>query len=407
MKIAAILVAAVVVTAPQAPAKGPTAPRIVLGIVWQSRQTSVAKLDALALRPVSRAAPLGKAGRYLGRSPGNGVRAAFSIGEAGDAVRFVDLKSMRPEGGVGVPCSIGGAILWEEASYLVTTCGGAASSVLVVDPVTRKLRSRRAISGSLVSVQAAGGRLVGLLAPLDKIGAARLIVVDGRGRSRIVALPGIRAGTEVLDQETSRARIEQPAVAVHPSGQWAVVVPASGAVVQVDLGTLAVMTHSLSVRAPAAVRKQIEGTQRSAVWTWSNTIAVSGMDATADGQADHWTPAGLTLIDTDTWSSRLIDPGAAGISTTGSMLLSWAWMWDSTTRTAVGTGLTGYDADGKQRFHLFGNEALTFATVIGTYVYVASDDLRQFQIVDTVTGKVVRTVRTAKPTTLAPMRETF
>ncbi len=28
-------------------------------------------------------------------------------------------------------------------------------------------------------------------------------------------------------------------------------------------------------------------------------------------------------------------------------------------------------------------------------------------IVDTVTGKVVRTVRTAKPTTLAPMRETF
>jgi hypothetical protein len=167
------------------------------------------------------------------------------------------------------------------------------------------------------------------------------------------------------------------------------------------------LTHSLSVRAPAAVKKQIEGTQRSAVWTWSNTIAVSGMDATADGQADHWTPAGLTLIDVDTWSSRIIDPGAAGISSTGSMLLSWAWMWDSNTHTAVGTSLTGYDADGNQQFHLFGTEALTFATVIGTYVYVASEDLRQFQIVDTVTGKVVRTVRTAKPTTLAPMRVSF
>jgi hypothetical protein len=407
-KLGLVVLAALLLMTPHAAAKGPLAPKTVFGIVWQSRQTSVAKLDALTLRPVSRAAPLGKAGHYLGRSPGNGVRAAFGIGEAGDAIRFVDLKRMRPEGRVGVPCSIGGPILWEEASYLVTTCGGAASSVLVVDPVTRKLRSRRAISGSLVNVQAAEGRLVGLLAPLDKIGAARLIVVDGRGRSRIVALPGIRAGTEVLDQETYRARIEQPAVAVHPSGQWAVVVPASGAVVQVDLGTLAVLTHSLSVRAPAAVKKQIEGTQRSAVWTWSNTIAVSGMDATADGQADHhWTPAGLTLIDADTWSSRIIDPGAAGISSTGSMLLSWAWMWDSNTRTAVGTGLTGYDADGNQRFHLFGTEALTFATVIGTYVYVASEDLRQFQIVDTVTGKIVRTVRTAKPMILAPMRETF
>jgi hypothetical protein len=406
-KLGLVVLAALLVTTPHAAAKGPLAPKTVFGIVWQNRQTSVAKLDALTLRPVSRAAPLGKAGRYLGRSPGNGVRAAFSIGEAGDAIRFVDLKSMRPEGRVGLPCSTGGPILWEEASHLVTTCGGSASSVLVVDPVTRKLRSRRAISGTLVNVQAAGGRLVGLLAPLDKIGAARLIVVDGSGRSRIVALPGIRAGTEVLDQETYRARIEQPAVAVHPSGRWAVVVPASGAVVQVDLGTLAVLTHSLSVRAPAAVKKQIEGTQRSAVWTWSNTIAVSGMDATADGQADHWTPAGLTLIDADTWSSRIIDPGAAGISSTGSMLLSWAWMWDSNARTAVGTGLTGYDADGNQQFHLFGTEALTFATVIGTYVYVASEDLRQFQIVDTVIGKVVRTVRTAKPTTLAPMRVSF
>jgi hypothetical protein len=289
----------------------------------------------------------------------------------------------------------------------VTTCGGAASSVLVVDPVTGKLRSRKAISGSLVNVQAAGGRLVGLLAPLDRIGPARLVVVDGSGRSRIVALPGIRAGTEVLDHETSRARIEQPAVAVDPSGRWAAVVPASGAVVQVDLGTLAVLTHSLSVRAPAAVKKQIEGTQRTAVWTWSNTIAVSGMDAVADGQADHWTPAGLTLIDTDTWSSRMIDPGVARIASTGSMLLSWAWMWDAGTGRAVGAGLTGYDTDGNRRFHLFGNEALTFATVIGTYVYVGSDDLRQFQIVDTVTGKVIRTVRTAVPMTLAPMRVSF
>jgi hypothetical protein len=79
-KLGLVVLAALLLTTPHAAAKGPVAPKTVFGIVWQSRQTSVAKLDALTLRPVSPAAPLGKAGHYLGRSPGNGVRAAFSIG---------------------------------------------------------------------------------------------------------------------------------------------------------------------------------------------------------------------------------------------------------------------------------------------------------------------------------------
>lgn len=75
-QVATLIVAAAVFAVPQAAAKEPLAPKTVFGIAWNNRQTSVAELDALTLQPVSKAAQLGKAGWYLGRSPGGGMRAA-------------------------------------------------------------------------------------------------------------------------------------------------------------------------------------------------------------------------------------------------------------------------------------------------------------------------------------------
>jgi hypothetical protein len=408
-KLGFVVIAATLLTATHAAAKGPTAPRTVFGIVWQGRDTSLAELDALTLRPVSKAARLGTAAQYLGRSPGKGMRAAFAVGEQGTAIRFVDLRAMKPERVVYLGCGVSEAALWETADRLVTTCGGAAASVLVVDPVRKRVVKRTALTGSLEQTYVANGRLVGLLAPLDGIGAARLVVVDGAARTRTVLLPGVRAGTEQPDQATSRIRIEIPGVALDPNGARAAIVPSRGAVAVVDLTTLGVTSHAVNGRKLAAVRKEVEGTTRSAVWTMAGTIAVSGTDWIADGQAHHGVAAGLTLIDTDTWQSRMLDDRAADVSYTGpeGVLLAHGVLWDSSTQTESGCGLTGYAADGTRRFHAFGEEPIWIAALAGTYAYVGSEDLRTHRIVDTTTGKVLASVRTSKPTTIAPTRTVF
>jgi hypothetical protein len=406
-QIAMIIVAAAVLAVPQAAAKEPVAPKTVFGIVWQDRQTSLVELDALTLRPVSKAAKVGIAGQYLGRSVGNGMRAAFIVGDRASAIRFVNLTTMKPERRVALPCYIAPPVLWETADRLVVTCSGSISGIVVVDPVKQRVVSYKPLKGDLLGVRARPSVLAGVLAPFGTIGEARLLVVDGAGKARTVALPGIRAGTSMLDQETYRVRIERPAVALDPRCCRVAIVPATGPITVVDLATLAVSSHA--VRTLSALRKNVEGAERSAVWTWTNTIAVSGRDWLADGQPDHAKPAGLTLVDIDTWTSRTLDPDTAGVFYTGlgGVILSSATIWDSTAQKSVGNGLTGYGLDGSLRFHALQGQAVLVGAIAGTYAYIADNTFTHFQIVNTMTGKIIGTASTARTTTLAATRPTY
>jgi hypothetical protein len=398
-QVATLIVAVAVLAVPQAAAKEPLAPTTIFGIAWQNPQTSLTELDALTLKPVSKTVPLGKGASYLGRSPGAGSRAAFSVGTRFNSIRFVDLSLMKPEKLVQLPCSIRAPVLWETADRLVAMCSSSATSVLVIDPVKQRLISRKALKGELENLQAANGLMVGVLAPLGTIGAARLVEVDGTGFTRIAALPGVRAGTQVLDQNTSHFRIERPAVAIEPMGRRAAVVPATGPVSIVDLSTLAVTNHA--VRSLAAARKEVEGNQRTAIWTWNDTIAVGGWDWVTD----HSVQMGVTLIDTTSWTSRTLDHDAPGMSYTGfgGIVLAWGSVWGAGGQSLIGSGLTGYGTDGTLRYHLFGREPINIAAVAGTYAYVTSD-ATHFQIIDTTTGKIVGTPTTARPTMLAATR---
>jgi hypothetical protein len=354
------------------------------------------------LKPVSKAVPLGKGASYLGRSPGAGYRAAFSVGTRFNAMRFVDLSLMKPEKLVQLPCSVRAPVLWETADRLVAMCSSSATSVLIIDPVKQRLISRKALKGELQNVQAANGLMVGVLAPLGTIGAARLVEVDGTGFTRIAALPGVRAGTKVLDQNTSHFRIERPAVAIEPMGRRAAVVPATGPVSIVDLSSLAVSNRA--VRSVASAKKEVEGSQRTAIWTWNDTIAVGGWDWAPDRSVQ----VGLTLIDTTNWTSRRLDHDAPGMSYTGigGNLLAWGSRWDAASQTSIGSGLTAYGTDGTLRYHLFGREPINIAAVAGTYAYITSD-AKHFQIVDTMTGNVIGTPTTERPTMLAPTRPNY
>jgi hypothetical protein len=120
-------------------------------------------------------------------------------------------------------------------------------------------------------------------------------------------------------------------------------------------------------------------------------------------------PAGITLIDTMDWSSRTLDHETTGVSYTGlgDVVLAWGSIWNATTQKSVGFGLSGYSSAGSRLFHLFGTEAVAVAAVAGTYAYVSSNSVTHYEIVDTTKGKIIGSVDTAQPTTLAATRPNF
>jgi hypothetical protein len=387
-RIAAALIAAVVLAAPQAAAKeGPMVPSRLLGFVAQGKKLSVVKLNASTLAPVSKALPTGSADvAYVARSPGRGTRVAFAAGAS--SLRFLDRTHMRWDGRVAFPGRPATA-LWNYANKLVTLTETA--QVVVVDPTKRRLRAQRSVGGTLGAYAATGDRIVAVVAPLDGIGPAKLAVIDDAGRARIAPLPQIRAGSETLENG-SVFRYEWPALAVDPSGTQAAVVSAQGTIVAVNLDTLAASAHG--ARTLAAARKNANGSHRTAQWTLSGTVAVTGTDTSFDGTSERTTPAGLTLLDTRNWSARTVDADTSELaySPITDVLLAYGR-----------NGLARYDPDGTQRFRLNTVAAMNPRFEAGTYVYFMARNATHFTIVDGWAGIVVKTVDTRTPTVLAAM----
>src|SRR3989442_15886092 len=91
-QVATIVVAVAVLAVPQAAAKS-GAPSQILGFVGSGSGVSFVKLDALTLKPVSKAAPVGISNAsFVGLVAGGG-RAAFATGFA--PLRFLDFPPMR------------------------------------------------------------------------------------------------------------------------------------------------------------------------------------------------------------------------------------------------------------------------------------------------------------------------
>jgi hypothetical protein len=388
-KLGLVVLAAFLLTAAQAAGKGGP-PKQLLGFVQHGNALAVARLDALTLKPVSRQAPLDKGeSTFVARVAGGG-RAAFSSGSA--ALRFLDFKRMRWEFRIAYP-GVPAAAVWNYADKLVTLNGSSAAEMIVVDPTRRRLGAMR-LGGSLASWSATANRIAAVIAPLDGIGAAKLAVIDDSGRVRTTPLPGIRAGSESLNNGEMH-RFEYPALALDDTR--AVVIAADGTIADVRLDTLAVTSRSLA-RSLARVRKLANGSTRTAQWIDSSTIAMTGADVHVDGTTQRSTPAGLTLIDTRTWSSHRVDTDTTAIAPNG---FGPGCIACTGTLLAYGTnGLAGYDNDGRLKFRLFAGTNAQPSIVAGTYAYLGAGT--HFTIVDATTGAVVRTVDTAAPTFLIP-----
>lgn len=275
-QVATVVVATLVLAVPQAAAKGGP-PTQLLGFVSNGHGFSFAKLGPLTLKPISRAAPTGTSDASFVAVVSGGGRVAFSLSSA--ALRFLDFQRMRWEFRIAYP-GRPLASLWNSADRLVTV--SATGEVIVVNPVKRRLGTIRPLRGTVSTVATTSDHILAVIAPLDGIGAARLAVIDDRGRVRLTALPEIRAGTEMLDNG-ALFRFQSPALAVNGAGTQAVVIGADGTVAEVSLANLATNTHRLASRTLASARKNANGSARTAQWVGANTIAMTGNDASFDG----------------------------------------------------------------------------------------------------------------------------
>lgn len=183
-----------------------------------------------------------------------------------------------------------------------------ALALLRVDPAEGRVVGSTAIGRWSVDVAATRARFVVLLAPIGRIGSARLLVVTA-DRVRTVGLPGIRAGSVKVRQGTPQTAI-QPGLALSPEKPRAWVIAAGGSV-EVDLQTLAVRyrgepRHRLSPQKPPVV-----GSARDAHWLSPGRLVVAGWDANRDHRGEIVVePSGMRLLETTAWTDRTLDPRA-------------------------------------------------------------------------------------------------
>jgi hypothetical protein len=257
------------------------------------------------------------------------------------------------------------------------------------------------------AVERAGGRLVFLLAPAQGIGTARLAVLDPDGALRSVELPQISVGWEFPSDpsgpaDPARARQNVPGLAVDPDSGTALVIPASGQIAKVALSTLTVSYHSPAQPVslvgrlhdwiePKAEAKGVNGPVRIARWLGNGVIGVTGGDETASVGADNqlhftWSPAGLTLIDTNTWGTKVIDRGADSFVVDGDTLLVTGSSWSDADRT--GMGLAAYGLDGAQKLSLLRGDSAYLVLAFRGKAYLSLSDSNAMTVIDLAQGKV-------------------
>jgi hypothetical protein len=360
------------------------------------RGVELVRLDRRTLAPVSKRRVLvGKGVGAWALSP-DGRRLAVGAEEA-LGVRIVDAVRMRRLGSIGTRNGQVRALAWLTPKRVV---GAEETGIFIVDPVARRLVSARATEGQVVGAARTANALVLLLAPDDGIGPTTLATLSADGAYRTVVLNQISAGWRYPTQaDEPLGEHRHPGLAVDAVGGRAYVVGGGEPVAEVDLGSLAVSYHQPTrpisllgrlrnwLEPEAQAKGPLLGSSRRALWLGNGRLAVTGEDGrpASDGVAMH--PAGLTLVDTRTWSFETVQPDATAATAAGGTLLAWAGGWPD----LPAIGLRGYDLDGDERFHLFGAHCVTVLEQVDERVFV--DTHLGMRAVDARTGSVARSPR--------------
>ena len=382
---------AVALLGPAATGAQQSAERPLLVVTATTDQQELFRADPLLLAQTSPAVPLeGSMGPHA-FSPDGSTLAWISLRSDAASLELLDVRSMSPDGSVGLGKLGVSTIAWlANDRILVLAEHPDGLRALVVDHATSRLVSVRRIQGhfaefpNVTSTTKAAVVQVRPLAPGQRVGPVLLAIVPASGPVRIVRLASIKTGAAQRTRNgTSFWEIRRPAVVGNPTGERAYVIGAADEpLASVDVRTLRVSYHRVGGIRPAAAL--LIGTDKHAAWVRPGLIAMVGDDEYA-GAA----PAllGLRLVDTRTWRARTIDPSAEHLDVADGTIVA-----QHVDTALPGATITGFDAKGSRRFTLplSGLPRPADVTSTGRHLYLLTHDAAGTVIViDPSSGAVV------------------
>jgi hypothetical protein len=292
------------------------------------------------------------------------------------------------------------AVAWpapDRILALVSPFGGPAV-VADVDPVARRVRSRRALGGAVVAAEGGRDALVAVLGPVDAIGQATLVAVGADGAVRRWALPGISAGSERPgDDHRVPARQETPGLALDEStGRAYIAAPNAGRIAAVDMSSGEVAVHDIARgRSPFAVLRDLieppaeakvfEGAQRLATYLGGGRLAVWGEDFDARGRIEQ---IGLRIVDTASWTEQIVDRDATSVYIAAGRLV--------VANPGARAGVFAYDAAGRPRWHGLARRAAFVHSIARDRVYAVDMRRRRTTVLDLASGRIEHVVRSRR-----------
>jgi hypothetical protein len=312
-------------------------------------------------------------------SPGRAKLAlARNRGAAAESVAIVERAHLRVLDEMalgGGPVGLVALLRGRRVIALQERCCDESQQLLALDVRNDRVLASRPLDGSVLRVARTHRAFVALVAPTNAIGPARLVIANRDGAIREVTLERVRAGIQLVDPAGHRTRQRVPGLAADRTGRRAFVV-ATGLVAEIDLRDLRISYHALGRERslwervhdwvePAAEAKSSGGPVRSAIWLDTGALAVTG--------------AGLTLIDARDWTASTVDREATDVRVAGDLLLA----------TGGPRGLAAYGLDGRERFRLFGGEAVYVAQTYAGRAYVGAAGADRLRVVDLAAGRAV------------------
>jgi hypothetical protein len=371
-------------------------PATVLAVSYARRTSAeLLRLDRRTLKPVrGRRVGLGENAGGWALSP-DGTRLAIGSDRA-LGLRIVDLRRMRKIADIQTRNGLILVAAWLTPNRIV---GVEETGLFVVDPLQRRLLRSESLGGYPIGAARVGTALVLLLSPVDELGAARLALVDADGNVRSVVLDRILAGSRIPTEEPEGPVGEawRPGLAVDAVGGRAFVVGGRAPIAEVDLATLDVRYHDLTrpasllgrlrnwLEPEAQAKGPVAGSWRTALWLGDDKLAFTGEDgrAVGGGKVDV-TAAGLTLVNTSSWSAETLQERANGIAFAAGTLMATRQGFE----VGRGIGLLGFDRDGSRRFHLLGDARLAIVGTLDERVFL--NDESKLRAVDLRRGRLVR-----------------
>ncbi|MDX6397289.1 MAG: hypothetical protein QOJ43_697 [Gaiellaceae bacterium] len=270
------------------------------------------------------------------------------------------------------------------------------TQAVILDVGRRHVIARRRLTGYVVARARDREREVLLLLGFRSPTAWQLVTVgpEGRVRSHSIRLP--RASY-------SNAGFTAVGLAVDQLEHRAYLLSAGGPIAVVDLKRLRVGYRAWPARPTSRAKAYLRASQnhygapvgpmRQAAWLGGGVIAVSGEDDRlrrgAFGETLS-TPYGVELIDTRDWTAKVVTPRANGFGAVGGVFFpNVSDSFGEELDPPPSLGLRAFSRAGRQLFHIYGREAVSYAHV-GKFLYVRRrggvDVLRDH------TGKRLRTI---------------